>query len=206
MTPSCQQDGEYFYKGRTFGNHIARRSNMLTYQVKQAQELSAGEINQVLHAWEVQEWMNLSEAAFKQHFAQSEFHLLTGPENTLLAVARINFEFCLRIDQHRYAFAELVGLVSLQPRRGYGSHLLDLLTGNLRGRQVETLGFCEQPLRSFYQQCKVPILYGQARYVHERNHDQWVASTDDDILDLTLSRESAELLNGLNGQRLAYLY
>jgi hypothetical protein len=178
---------------------------MLTYQIKQAQELSAEEINRVLHAWEVQEWLNLSEVAFKQHFAQSEFHLLTGPENTLLAVARIHFDFCLRIDQRRYAFAELVGLVSLQPRRGYGSHLLGLLTGTLRERQVEALGFCERPLRGFYQQCNVPILYDQARYVRERDHDQWVASTDDDILDLTLSRESAALLNGLNGQRLAYL-
>ncbi|HEX8532010.1 MAG TPA: hypothetical protein VF646_18375 [Cytophagales bacterium] len=178
---------------------------MLTYQIKQAQELSAGEISRVLHAWEVSEWMNLSETAFRQRFAQSEFHLLTNPHAALLAVARINFDFCLRIDGHRYAFAELVGLVSLQPRRGYGSHLLGLLTGNLRERNVEALGFCEQPLRGFYQQCNVSVLYGQARYVHERDHDQWVASTDDDILDLTLSRESADLLNGLNGQRLAYL-
>ncbi len=178
---------------------------MITYQVKQAQELSAGEIRQVLHAWEVGEWLNLSESAFKQRFAQSEFHLLTGPGNTLLAIARINFDFCLRIDQHRYAFAELVGLVSIQPRQGYGSHLINLLTGTLRGRNVEVLGFCEQPLRGFYQQCNVPILYGQARYVRERDHDQWVTSTDDDILDLTLSRESAGLLSSLNGQRLAYL-
>jgi hypothetical protein len=178
---------------------------MVTYQIKRATELSAGEMGQVLHAWEVQAWMDLSEAAFRQRFAQSEFHLLTGPQAALLAVARLNFDFCLRIDDRRYAFAELVGFVSPQPRRGYGSRLLDLLTGTLRKRNMEALGFCEQPLRGFYQKCNVPILYGQARYVREMDHDQWVASTDDDILDLTLSPESVALLNGLNGQRLAYL-
>ncbi len=178
---------------------------MLTYQIKGAQELSAGEMSQVLHAWEVREWMALPEAAFRQRFAQSEFHLLTDPQAALLAVARLNFDFCLRIDGRRYAFAELVGLACPKPRQGYGRHLLDLLTGTLRRRGTEALGFCEQPLRGFYQKCNVPILYGQARHVRERDHDQWVASTDDDILDLTLSRESAALLNGLNGQRLAYL-
>ncbi len=205
MTPLCQQGGAHFYKRRTFGNHIAGMSDMLTYQIKPAQELSAGEISQVLHAWEVGAWMNLSATAFKQRFAQSEFHLLTDSRAALLAIARINFDFCLRIDQRRHAFAELVGFVSVWRGKGYGSHLLDLLTGNLRSRQVEALGFCEQPLRGFYQQCNVPILYGQARYVRERDQDKWVASTDDDILDLTLSRESAELLRNLNGQRLAYV-
>jgi hypothetical protein len=178
---------------------------MVTYQIKRAPELSAGEMGQVLHAWEVHEWMALSVAAFRQRFAQSEFHLLTGPQATLLAVARINFDFCLRIDDRRYAFAELVGLVSTIPRQGHGSHLLGLLTGNLRERNVEALGFCEEPVRGFYRKCNVPMLYGQARFVRERDHGQWVASTDDDILDLTLSRESVALLNSLNGQRLAYL-
>ncbi len=178
---------------------------MVTYQIKQATELSATEINWILHAWAVREWMDLQEAAFRQRFAQSEFHLLTGRPAPPLAVARINFDFRLRIEDRCYAFAELVGLVCTAPRQGHGSRLVGLLTGNLRERNVEALGFCEEPLRGFYRKCNVPMLYGQARHLRERDHDQWVAATDDDILDLTLSRESVTLLNSLNAQRLAYL-
>ena len=177
---------------------------MHTYQIKKAADLSAGEIAQILHAWDVSEWMALQEAAFKQHFEQSEFHLLTGPQASLLTIARINFDFRLRIDNRHYAFAELVGLVSPQQRKGYGSQLLHLLIGNLRERDIEALGFCEQPLRDFYQKCNVRILYDKATYLRELDNDQWVPSTDDDILDMTLSRESIDLLNGLNEQRLAY--
>jgi hypothetical protein len=175
------------------------------YTTKRASELTAAEVESILHHWEVEEWAGLSEAGFKDKFRHSEFHLLTGPTGSLLALARINFDFRLRIAGAEYQWAELVGFVAPQPRRGYGSALLAALRANLQSRSIEALGFCEEPVRPFYEKARVRILYDQARYLREQCHDFWGIPPDDDILDLTLSERSSQLLASLHAGKLAYL-
>ncbi|MBD0254439.1 MAG: GNAT family N-acetyltransferase, partial [Cytophagales bacterium] len=160
---------------------------MRNHVIKKASELTAPEIGLILHYWEIEEWAALSEAAFKDQFRHSEFHLLTGEGASLLALARLNFDFRLEIEGRQHQWAEFVGFVAAQPRRGYGSALLAALVASLQSRGIEALGFCEEPVRPFYEQCKVGILYDQARYLREKRDDWWGIPPDDDILDLSLS-------------------
>jgi GNAT superfamily N-acetyltransferase len=176
-----------------------------THVVKRAAELTGPEIESVLHYWEVEEWAGLSEAGFKDKFRHSEFHLLTDPSASLLALSRINFDFRLEIAGTCYGWAEFGGFVATQPGRGYGSALLSALLTDLRSRGIEALGFCEEPVRGFYEKCNIRILYDQARYLRQKCYDFWGIPPDDDILDLTLTEESRQLLASLHPDKLAYL-
>lgn len=178
---------------------------MRNHVIKRAPELTAAEIGLILHHWEVEAWAALSEAAFKDQFRHSEFHLLTGEGASLLALARINFDFRLEIEGVQHGWAEFVGFVAAQPRRGYGSALLAALVSSLQSRGIQALGFCEEPVRPFYEKCNVHILYDQARYLREKQYDCWGIPPDDDILDLSLSGESRRLLASLHPGKLAYL-
>ncbi len=178
---------------------------MHQYTIRKANELAAPEIGQILQYWEVSEWAGMDEDTFRHAFRDSEFHLLTDERSTLLALARINFDFCLEIAGVRYRFAEFVGFVAAEKRKGYGSELLSAITGNLRSRRIETIGFCESEVRGFYQKCRIYILYDQAKHLREFDQNQWIVPTDDDILDLTLSEESRRLFAALDDRNLAYL-
>jgi hypothetical protein len=178
---------------------------MRDYVIKRAPELTAAEIGLILHHWEIEEWVALSEMAFKEKFQHSEFHLLRGESSSLLALARLNFDFRLEIEGVQHQWAEFVGFVAAQPRRGYGSALLAALVASLQSRGIQALGFCEEPVRPFYEKCKVHILYDQARYLREKQYDFWGIPPDDDILDLSLSQASCQLLASLHPGKLAYL-
>ncbi|QNF31557.1 hypothetical protein HUW51_02005 [Adhaeribacter swui] len=178
---------------------------MLRYQIKQPDELQPIEIRTILHYWEVDEWQQLSESEFKNKFAQSEFHLLTNENFKILAVARLNFDFSIKVQDQFYKLVELVGLVAMEKRRGYGKKLIENLVANVKARNLQTISFCEMVNRPFYQSCQLPMLLNQAKQLREPTGAEWLVPEDDDLLIVHLSEEHTQILKNLSPENLGYL-
>jgi hypothetical protein len=182
------------------------KDNMTTnYTVKKATDLTEEEVNVILKSWEVEEWYSLSIEQFKEKFHHSEFHLLKDDESKILCLARLNFDFKIRIQDKIYEFAELVGLVATVRMRGYAKGLLEYMKDNLVARNIETIGFCEKPLRPFYEKCNITIIKDRAKLLREEEGDGWIIPSDDDILVLNLSAESVNILMSLSSENPGYL-
>ncbi|ANE52130.1 GNAT family N-acetyltransferase [Flavisolibacter tropicus] len=179
---------------------------MLQYQIKQPKDLTAQEVLVILSAWEVGEWKALDLSTFQTLFSRSEFHLLFDATNTILSLARLNFDFKINIANKRLVLPEFVGFVSLVKGKGYGTLLLKHMLSYLHNTNTEAIGFCEKELRSFYEKCNIPILYNQAKYLQEpAEKGGWITGTDDDILVLQLTAENRSLLQTLSISNQGYL-
>ncbi len=178
---------------------------MSHYKVKAAANLRDSDIKTILEIWELADWEGMNPDAFREKFKNSEFHLLKNQSSGILAVARMNFDFKIQINDQTYAYPEFGGFVASPRGKGYGTELLVNVIQNLKARKMEALGFCEKPLRPYYEKCGIQILYDQAKFLREAEQNEWVPSNDDDILDLTLSSTSLQLLKSLNPENLAFL-
>ena len=176
----------------------------MLYSIKQAEELSDEEIKLILKSWEIDDWLNLDSLSFKMKFENSEFHFLKN-DDRIVCLARINFDFKLEIQKNIYSLAELVGLVSVDKARGYGSFLLSKMVTNLSEREIESVGFCKKQLRPFYEKNNIKILYGKGVFITEFDNNQWTDSDDDDILVINTSEENINILRSLNEQNKAIL-
>jgi hypothetical protein len=177
----------------------------MNYQIKKSTELADHQIRHILSLWEVPEWNEMTSAYFRNFFKDSEFHMLSDSGNEILAVIRLNLDFTLEIAGKRYSFAEAVGLVSAQEKKGYGSKLVQLFKDNLTQRNIESIGFCATDLRPFYQRCHIEILENKAKAILENDKNRWISSEDDDILIFKASEETKELLKQLGPEKNAYL-
>ncbi|GEN70134.1 hypothetical protein CLA01_02060 [Chryseobacterium lathyri] len=177
----------------------------MNYQIKKSSELTDHETQHILSLWEVPEWSGMTPSDFRSFFKNSEFHFISGSEDEIPAIVRLNFDFFLEISGKQYSFAEAVGLVSAQKKRGYGSQLVQSFKENLIQRKIETIGFCFADLRPFYQQCNIEILENKAKAILENSENRWISSEDDDILIFNGSGETRELLRQLNPEKNAYL-
>lgn len=177
----------------------------MNYQIKVPDELTDYETEHILNLWEVPEWKEMTPAYFRNFFKDSEFHMLSGSGNEILAVIRLNLNFTLEISGKQYTFAEAVGLVSAREKKGYGSQLVQLFQENLIERNTEAIGFCAAGLRPFYQKCNIEILENSAKAILENTKDGWISSEDDDILIFNASGETKELLRELGPGKNAYL-
>ncbi|RDC62181.1 N-acetyltransferase [Adhaeribacter pallidiroseus] len=178
---------------------------MAHYQIKPAADLQAPEIETILKHWAIAGWEDLGEKEFKANFAFSEFHLLTDENFKILAVARLNFAFKIKVADQVYEIAELVGLVAMQKRCGYGRKLMQELITNVKTRKVEVIGFCVKENRPFYQQLQIPILRNQAKQLREPAGEQWLVPEDDDLLAVNLSASHTFLFKSLNFKKLGFL-
>lgn len=147
----------------------------------------------------------LSVSDFGNMFSNSDFHILTD-NGHLVSFARINHDFNLKIGNNHYSFAEFVGFVSIVKGKGYGSQLLKEIVENLRGKNIECIGFCEKPLRPFYQKNFIESLYDKAPFIKESVDGEWLSATDDDILCINLSEKNKELLWELNNENPAFFF
>jgi hypothetical protein len=178
----------------------------IAYAVKNPGELSDAEIKIILDNWDVPDWSDMKPEEFRDRFGRSEFHLLTDPFSNLLSVARINFNFKLKIDEKEYQMAELVGFVAIEILKGYGKELLVYISDNLRNRSIEAIGFCKNKNSAFYESCGLKIFYDSVKFLREMKDGQWFTPTeDDDIFSLTLSDSTIPLLEKLSHDRPAYL-
>ncbi|MDR6920425.1 MULTISPECIES: hypothetical protein [Chryseobacterium] len=176
----------------------------MNYLIKKTNELSNPEIEYILKLWDISEWMTMNTSDFRFSFRNSEFHFLVNQRDEILALSRLNFDFTLDISGKQYIFAEIVGLVSAQEKKGYGSILVKFLKENTEQRNLEVIGFCLKELRPFYQQCDVEILKNKAKNIMENNGTVCNSSEDDDILIFHLSDERKELLKSLGPENNAY--
>jgi len=176
----------------------------MLYSIKRSKDLSDKEVELILKSWEIEDWFDLDSSSFKIKFENSEFHLLEI-ENKIVSLARINFDFKLEIQKKLYSFAELVGLVSVEKTKGYGSFLLNEIVTNLKEREIETIGFCKLELRTFYERNDIQILYGKGIFITEFDSNKWIDSDDDDILIINTSEENINVLQNLNEQNKAIL-
>lgn len=170
------------------------------------EELGGEEIQIILQTWNVDEWIDMSEEAFRTRFKNSEFHLLNSKEANLLSVARINFEFKVRIDQQEYSIAELVGFVPVEILKGHGKVLLGHISANLKERKVEAIGFCRKRTRPYYESVGLKVLRDKVKHIRERRNDEWITpKEDDDIVVLTLEEPTIEIFEKLSDDLPAYL-
>ncbi|MGG5210420.1 GNAT family N-acetyltransferase [Chryseobacterium sp. MIQD13] len=177
----------------------------MNYQIKNPDELTDHKINHILNLWEVPEWNEMTASDFRSFFKDSEFHFILDSEDEILAVIRLNLDFTLEISGKKFSFAEAVGLVSAQEKKGYGSKLVQFFKDNLIQRNIESIGFCATDLRPFYQRCDIEILENKAKAILESTDNGWINSDDDDILIFNTSGEMIELLKGLGPEQNAYL-
>jgi GNAT superfamily N-acetyltransferase len=171
---------------------------MYQYERKRAHSLSQDEISTILRHWEVPEWSGLTAGEFHETFERSEFYLLRDQDLRVLSLARLNFNFGIRIGGRVFKVAEFVGFVSVEKGKGYGTSLLRHIAADVQLRNIETIGFCEKNVRPFYEKCGIPIYQNKGRYLREKTSRGWVASADDDILDIHLSLDTAKAVKGLN--------
>ncbi|MGC5746714.1 hypothetical protein [Chryseobacterium sp. NFX27] len=177
----------------------------MNYQIKKSSELTDHETQHILSLWDVPEWSGMPPSDFRSSFKNSEFHFISGSENEILAIIRLNLDFVLEISGKQYPFAEAVGLVSAQKKRGYGSQIVHVFKENMIQRKIETIGFCYADLRPFYQKCNIEILENKAKTILETSENRWISSEDDDILIFNMSGETRELLRQLSPEKNAYL-
>lgn len=177
----------------------------MIYSVKKPGELTESDIKVIIKLWENEEWFGLSSDDFKILFKDSEFHLLLDNENKIASILRLNFDFTLKVSENLYSFAEMGGFASLQKGKGHGSQLLQLSIENITKRNLETIGFCFSDLRPFYEKCNIQILYDKAKFIQEKDGNNWIISEDDDILIIHLPEEKKNLLKQLNPEQKAYL-
>jgi len=177
----------------------------MQYSIKRSKDLSDNEIELILKSWEIEDWLDLDSSSFKMKFENSEFHFLKK-DDRIVSLARINFDFELEIQENLHSFAELVGLVSVEKTKGYGSFLLNKMVTNLKEREIDTIGFCKLELRPFYERNDIQILYGKGIFITEFDNNKWIDSDDDDILIINTSEENINILQSLNEQNKAILY
>lgn len=178
---------------------------MTYYKIYSAGNISEQHIHTILRLWDIADWNNLTAKEFRATFADSEFHVLMNDKEDMLSIARINFNFNIRVQECVYKFSEFVGFVAAQKGKGYGTALLTHLVKNLQERKIETIGFCDKNLRQFYKKANVKVLYDAAKYLREKTHDRWVTPDDDDILCISLGEDTMKLLKSLSPKKLGYL-
>jgi hypothetical protein len=178
----------------------------MAYVVKNPGQLSDGEIKTILDSWDVFDWNDMKPGEFRNRFGKSEFHLLTDPVSNILSIARVNFNFKVKIEETEYQIAELVGFVAVEVLQGYGKVLLGHVGGNLKNRNIEAIGFCKNKNSTYYESCGLKIFYNSVRYIREMKDGNWFTPTeDDDIFSLTLSERTISLFEKLNHDNPAYL-
>ena len=177
----------------------------MQYHIKQTDELTEHEIEYILQLWDIPAWNAMKSTYFRKFFKDSEFHFLLNPDGSILAIIRINFDFVLEISGERIALAEAVGLISNYRKKGNGSRLVQYFKDNVAQRNIETIGFCHENLRPFYEKCNIEILYDKAKAIQEKVGQEWVNSEDNDILMFNISLEKKEKLSQLSSQNNAYL-
>ncbi len=177
-----------------------------TYAVKQSSALSDAEIRTILESWDVADWKDMRTEEFRHRFETSEFHLLSGPDQQMLSIARINFKFKVKIGDVIYPIAELVGFVAIEILKGYGKILLGRIKENLQNRKIEAVGFCKNKSSTYYESCGLRIFYNAVKYLREKKDDEWFTPTeDDDIISLTLDNPAIALFEKLSDENPAYL-
>lgn len=181
-------------------------TNDVNYTVKNPGELLETEIKKILETWDVPEWKDMKSEAFRQKFGKSEFHVLTDSGSNLLSIARINFNFKVKIEKSEYQLAELVGFVAVEILKGYGKELLSRVSSNLTDRQIEAIGFCKNKNSTYYESCGLKVFYDTVKHLREMKDGEWFTPTeDDDIFSLTLSESTIPVFEKLSSENPAYL-
>jgi len=178
---------------------------MIKYLLAKPAELSSSQMEFILRLWQIEEWLLLTRREFEEIFYNNDFHLLTDDSGNILSVSRINYNFQVSVSDSIHTIAELVGFVSQTPRQGHGSLLFRNILSNLTDRGIEAIGFCEPVSRGFYEKCGVEIFYTQSRFIKEKINGEWVDSSDEDIINLTLSDRTRTIISGLTSSIPAYL-
>jgi hypothetical protein len=182
-------------------------TNDTTYTIKNSEQLSDAEIKTILESWDVADWSEMKPEEFRNRFKKSEFHILSDAGSRMLSVARINFNFRVKITETEYQLAELVGFVAIEILKGYGKVLLERLTDNLKNRNIEAIGFCKNKNSAYYESCGIKIFYNSVQFLREMKDGQWYTPTeDDDIFSLTLSDNIIPLFENLSHDNPAYLF
>jgi N-acetylglutamate synthase-like GNAT family acetyltransferase len=176
----------------------------MNYIIKQANEIDSKFIPQILKAWGISEWIDMSNEQFVEKFSDSEFHIVLD-NNEIVSVLRIYKNFSFNVNEKVYNIPEMVGLVSIVEGRGYGKFLLENMKKNLVERNVECIGFCFEHNRGFYSKCGIEVMEGKAKFFLEEQEDRLVPSEDDDVININLKPETREAIINLTKDNPAIL-
>ena len=146
------------------------------YNIKPVEDLTNLEILIILDLWNIDSWKFMEPSEFKSRFRESEIHFLKDDRGSILCLARISFNFTLKISGTDYYFTEFAGLVSSQKHKGFGLMLIELIIENMKQRDLDSIGFSDKKLRSFYDKSKagllmiLQVLYFNSPMVNWLNH------------------------------------
>ncbi|WP_426277384.1 hypothetical protein ACN9MN_18220 [Chryseobacterium sp. S-02] len=177
----------------------------MKYEVKQITELTETEIGHILQLWDISSWNSMKSDYFRTFFKNSTFHFLLDADKNILSLIRVNYDFVLEVSGTQLPFAEAVGLVAAQKKKGYGAKLVEYFRDYVIRNNILAIGFCQRELRPFYEKCNIEILYDKGKTVKERIGAEWVDAGDDDILIFNVSEKTKEQLNLLSDKNNAYL-
>lgn len=178
---------------------------MTRHIIKNVSDLTKTEVDVILQHWAVSGWLSMSLEEFSAIFSDSEFHLLTDESGNILSCCRLYLRFRLKIGTREWEMAELVGLVSVIPGKGYARSLLQHLMNYVMQHNLITIGFCECAIRLFYEKLQIETLPAQARYILETTDEGWKSSSDEDILIIHMPAALRHELIQLGPDRPAYL-
>ena len=142
---------------------------------------------------------------FKSRFRDSEIHFLKDGGGSILCLARISFNFMLKISGTDYYFTEFAGLVSSQKHKGFGLMLIERIIENMKQRDLDAIGFSDKKIRSFYDKSKAGLIQDTAGFIFQQSDGELVRSSLDDIIVVNLKESNYKLLAELGEHNIAIL-
>ena len=175
------------------------------YNIKSVGDLTNLEILLILDLWNIDSWKFMEPSEFKSRFRESEIHFLKDELGSILCLARISFNFKLKISGTDYYFTEFAGLVSSQKHKGFGLMLIERIIENMKQRDLDSIGFSDKKLRPFYGKSGVALIHDAAGFIFQQSDGELVKSSLDDIIVVNLRDSHYRQLVGLDGQNFAIM-
>ena len=175
------------------------------YNIKPVEDLTNLEILIILDLWNIDAWKFMEPSEFKSRFRESEIHFLKDEKDNILCIARISFNFILKISGADYYYTEFAGLASAQKHRGFGLILIEYIIENMQQRNLDSVGFCDKKLRPFYEKSGATLIHDAAGFIFQQADGELVKSSLDDIIVVNLRDSHFQQLAGLNEQNIAIL-
>jgi len=175
------------------------------YNIKPVGDLTNLEILIILDLWNIDAWKFMEPSEFKSRFRESEIHFLKDEKDSILCIARISFNFTLKISGADYYFTEFAGLASAQKHKGFGLMLIEHIIENMLERNLDSIGFCDKKLRPFYDKSGVALIQDAAGFIFQQSDGELVKSSLDDIIVVNLRDSHYKQLAALDEQNFAIL-
>ncbi len=159
----------------------------MRYQIKSTDELTENEIEHILQLWDIDIWNKMKTDYFRTFFKDSNFISCWMPVKTYWPCSGLILILLWRFLGKGFLLQKQSVWFLLTGKKGYGAQLVRHFRDHVTLQKMETIGFCHQELRPFYEKCNIEIVYDKAKMIKESIGSEWINSEDDDILIFNVS-------------------